>query len=103
MSPSLNLISSDKETDGSLKIAEIGRGTCIIDFSNLSFQLVSSSITSDCILERKRDAIGFSVCKGYIMSNDAESILGSCTTKEHIITESDASTKVANCGLISLD
>ena len=36
------------------------------------------------------------------MSNEAESILGNCTTKEQIITESVDSTRVANCGFISL-
>ena len=54
----------DKDTDGSLNIAEIGSGIFKTDFCNLSFQLVSSSTTSDGTLDLKRDAIGFKVCKG---------------------------------------
>ena len=84
------------ETDGSLKIAETGRGTFNTDFSKRSLQLESSLMISDWTLERRREAIGFKVCKGYIISNEAESTFGSCTTNEHIITESDDSTKVAN-------
>ena len=46
-SPGLYLSKLDNGTDGSLNIAETGRGTFKTDFSNLSFQLVSSSTTSD--------------------------------------------------------
>ena len=64
ISPSLYLTKFDKDTEGSLKIADTGRGTFNTDFSNRSLQLVSSSITSDWTLERNSDAIGFNVCKG---------------------------------------
>ena len=63
-SPGLNLSKLDKDTDGSLNIADIGSGTFKTDFSNLSFQLVSSSTTSEGTLDLRSDAIGFKVCKG---------------------------------------
>ena len=69
--------------------------------NKILFSVYASAVLIN-ILKRQRDAIGLSVCKGYIMSNEAESIFGSCTTKEQIITESVDSTNVANCGLISL-